>query len=270
MNRGLIVTYHGVEARPGPLWIDPGRFAAQLDELVGTGAHLTTMTELLEGLRSGELPPRSVAITFDDGLRSVVEFATPLLIERNLPATVFCVAGRLGGDNGWPTQPAGTERRPLASAAELRHLAAAGFEIGSHGMHHLPLHDLPVQQLVREVVDSKHLLEQSIGSAVSAFAYPYGVIPGPAARSLIGSTYAWACTTRAGLALAGDDPTAVPRVDAHYLRRPLLLRRAASGSLRFYLGLRRGAAAARRRVITDYAATPRGNADAVAASSGVR
>src|SRR5204862_10841 len=74
-----------------------------------------------------------VAITFDDGFASVARTAWPLLAERGLTATVFCVAGYLGGANDWPTQATGAPRLPLADAASLTALAAEGVELGAHG-----------------------------------------------------------------------------------------------------------------------------------------
>jgi peptidoglycan/xylan/chitin deacetylase (PgdA/CDA1 family) len=47
----------------------------------------------LESLLSGTPPPRAVAITFDDGYRSVHESAFPILKEAQLPATVYLISG---------------------------------------------------------------------------------------------------------------------------------------------------------------------------------
>ena len=255
-GRALIITYHGVEAGTGPLWINPGLFRAQLDCLRDCGARAVTLTELADGLVNGGLPRRSVAITFDDGFRSVVETAVPLLAERGMRATIFCVAGSLGRDNRWPAEPQSVPRRPLASAAALTELAALGFEIGAHGMQHVPLPAASAEQLRQEIVDSKQSLEQQLGTSVTSFAYPYGAKPGASGRALVEATYSWACTTRAGYASAATKPWELPRVDIHYLRRPALLGRAAAGTLEGYLELRRRAAWVRRRVVNDYLEAP--------------
>ena len=85
----------------------------------------------------GRPPERAVALTFDDGFASVVDHALPLLLERGFPATVFCVAGYLGGLNDWPTEPA---RPPAALATPPRWPAGRRpLEIGSHGIQHAPL-----------------------------------------------------------------------------------------------------------------------------------
>lgn len=52
----------------------------------------------LETLIAGQAPPGAVAITFDDGYRSVYEQAYPLLRAANLPATVYLIADVVGNE----------------------------------------------------------------------------------------------------------------------------------------------------------------------------
>jgi peptidoglycan/xylan/chitin deacetylase (PgdA/CDA1 family) len=248
----LVLTYHAVEAGPPPLCIEPSLLRAHLDCLQDAGAQTLTLSELAAALRSGRLPRRSVAITFDDGFESVATEAAPLLAERDHTATVFCVAGHVGGVNDWPTQPADVPRRRLADASTLVGLAQAGFEIGSHGMEHLPLERASDERVQRELVDSKLELERALGVAVRSFAYPYGAMPGHGARALLESTYSAACTGGMRRVGSGADALELPRVDAHYLRRPKVLRGVLEGRLDPYLHLRRVGARARRLVREDY------------------
>ena len=125
----IVLAYHAIEAGPPPLSIEPDVFRDHLATIEDAGVRVVPLGEIADG------PDEPcVAITFDDGFASVVENAAPALVERGLPATVFCVAGHLGGVNDWPGEP--PPQRRLASAAEL---AACGIEIGSHGMTHLRL-----------------------------------------------------------------------------------------------------------------------------------
>ena len=107
--------------------------------------------------------------------------------------------------------------------------------------------------LRREVVESRLVLEQAVGVTVTSFAYPYGARPTSAARRLVGETYTAACATTLDTVRIGSDPHALPRVDAHYVKKPSLLGAALAGSLGPYLRARRVAAGARRRVLKDYA-----------------
>ncbi len=257
----LILMYHGVEARQGPLFIDPSTFAAHADAIVASQLPVLTMIEVGDLLREGRLPDRAVALTFDDGFLSVIEQAAPLLVERNLRATVFCVAGRLGGTNQWPTGRPGAPHVDLAAAVDLSTLVSAGFEIGAHGMDHEPFDTEDPVVIQREVAGARVLLEQRIGVPVRALAYPYGAAPTPTALALVRETYRVACTTRIGRVVDGSDPHALPRVDAHYLRSPRLFRTALNGGADAYLAVRSAAAIARRRVRSDYSPRRAGAAE---------
>jgi peptidoglycan/xylan/chitin deacetylase (PgdA/CDA1 family) len=252
-TKALILTYHGIGPGPRPLSVDPGLFAEQLDCLLSCGAKPMTVSALGARLATGDLPGPAVAITFDDGLLSVAETAAPMLTERGMTATIFCVAGRLGGEDRWPDARSGGPYRPLAGPGALRELAAAGFEIGAHGMQHRALRGASPAELRSEVVEARDALEQQLQISVDSFAYPYGALPDRPGRALIRSTYAFACTTRSGYATQACEPSALPRVDIHYLSRTALLTRALQGTLDGYLAVRRRAAWVRRVAVKDYA-----------------
>jgi len=250
--RALILTYHAVEAGRSPLSFDARLFAAHADEIVASGLRSFTIRQLAEALHAGDTD-NAVAITFDDGFASVVETAVPLLLDRGLTATVFCVAGHLGGMNDWPSARSGGLRSPLASAHSLADPVRAGIEIGSHGVDHAPLQDTNEQVVRREAVDSKAMLEDALGTTVSSFSYPYGVLPTHPARGLVEQTYSAACTTALARVSRGADPLALPRVDAHYVRRPEFLHRVLEGRLDSYLRVRDALGRARRTIAKDYA-----------------
>ena len=248
----VVLMYHGVERRPGPLFVEPSLFVEQLDAIVDAGVPALTVSELAAGLDAGRLPAHGVAITFDDGFASVVEHAGPALLDRGLRATVFCVAGRLGGSNAWPSARPGAVVVPLANGPDLTRLAALGFEIGGHGLEHAPLDTTDAVTIRREVAEGRRRLESAVGVAVRSFAYPYGARPSPAAAAAVAQAYRAACTTRIGRVGPGSDLLALPRVDAHYLRSPERLAAVLGGEANAYLALRRAGASARRRVVADY------------------
>jgi len=250
--QALILTYHSIEDMASPLCVDPALFGAHLDEIASAGARCLTIRQLAEELRAGGSDAGAVAITFDDGFASVAESAVPLLLDRGLTATVFCVAGHLGGLNDWPSGRSGGLRSQLASASAMSDLAKAGIEIGSHGMRHDPLKGAGAQRMRREVVDSKERLEAALGTQVSSFSYPYGALPERGTRELVEQTYTAACTTKLGRVPRGADPLALPRVDAHYLRRPAVLHHVLEGRLDPYLWVRGGLGSARRILASDY------------------
>ena len=220
--------------------------------IAASGLPVLTIAEVGDRLREGRLPVRAVAVTFDDAFASVVEEAAPRLQEHGLRATVFCVAGRIGGTNAWPTARAGAPRVDLADAAGVSRLVEQGFEIGSHGIDHAPLDTSDADEIRSEVAASRVELERLLGVQVRSFAYPYGATASAAARRHVSESYSAACTTRIGRVEEGADPFALPRVDAYYLQSPRRFEAVLAGRAGGYLALRRCAASARRRVRHDY------------------
>jgi peptidoglycan/xylan/chitin deacetylase (PgdA/CDA1 family) len=126
----------------------------------------------------GSEPPAGLAaITFDDGMRNNHEVAWPILAEYEIPATVYVTIGFIDGSSPWVGSGGDGA---MMSAAQLRELAAAGWELGAHTMTHPDMSKLGYEQCLAEIRDSAHELERLGGTAVRTFAYPFGRY-GPAA-----------------------------------------------------------------------------------------
>jgi peptidoglycan/xylan/chitin deacetylase (PgdA/CDA1 family) len=253
MTQAIILTYHSVEAGPAPLCVHPELFREHMDAVQRSGLEVLTVAELADRLRRRALTARTVTITFDDGFRSVAANAAPILRERGLRATVFCVAGRLGGASDWPSARPDTHAADLADELELAGLVAQGVEIGAHGVQHEPLVGTDARVLRDEIAGSRTLLEERLAVNVTSFAYPYGAGPSPAAAQLVADTFDAACTTVLSTVGQQSDRLALPRIDVHYVRRPERFQRLLAGSLGPYLTLRRVGAEARRLGRRDYA-----------------
>jgi len=244
-----ILTYHSLDASGSVVSTAPDVFAAQVRTLQARGLRAVALGEVLEAWERGcAVAAGTVVLTFDDGFASVREVAAPLLLAAGFRATVFVVAGRLGLRNDWPTQGRGIPIRPLLSAPEVREMAAAGFEIGAHGLTHRPLDTLDARALEEETAGARRRLEDVVGRAVRVFAYPEGRADA-AARAQAALHYRAACSTELRTARAADDRAWLPRLDACYLRRrlPFDLLGTAWGDA--YLGLRRLGRAARRVLV---------------------
>jgi peptidoglycan/xylan/chitin deacetylase (PgdA/CDA1 family) len=93
-QRLLILCYHGIsledehEWRPA-LFVSPQHFERRLGILEKERYTVLPLGEALEGLYRNDLPPRSVAITFDDGTYDFYRQAYPRLKQREFPSTVY-------------------------------------------------------------------------------------------------------------------------------------------------------------------------------------
>jgi peptidoglycan/xylan/chitin deacetylase (PgdA/CDA1 family) len=99
-GRGLLILiYHRVLAAPDPLrsrTVQAAAFAAQMD-LVASCFDVLPLPEALERLAAGSLPPRALAVTFDDGYADNLTVALPIMRERGIRPTVFVATGYLDG-----------------------------------------------------------------------------------------------------------------------------------------------------------------------------
>jgi peptidoglycan/xylan/chitin deacetylase (PgdA/CDA1 family) len=93
-RRLLIVCWHHVSIDDEHLWnptlcISPATFRSRLELLRSTRCNVMPLEEALEGVRSGRLPKRAVALTLDDGESSISLRAWPMLREFGFPATLY-------------------------------------------------------------------------------------------------------------------------------------------------------------------------------------
>ena len=159
-----ILLYHHVHPDPPSLdyWIDVENFEDQMQILSDLGYHTVTPTQLRQAILQGlQLPQKPVIITFDDGNEDNYEYAFPIMQKFGFIGVAYIVANRIGADG-------------FLSAEQLKEIAAAGWEIGSHSMTHTDLADVTPVELREELLDSRLRLEREIGVEVRSFAYPFG------------------------------------------------------------------------------------------------
>lgn len=208
-----MLCYHGVsDAWPDPLAIGPARLRAQVARLLRRGWRPATLAEAVTA------PPwrRTLAVTFDDGLRSVIRLGLPVLRELGVPATVFTPTAFVEGGRpfAWPGTDhwLGTEHeRELEGMSwdELARLRDAGWEIGSHSASHARLTQLGDAALTAELGESKRAVEERLGGCRS-IAYPFSDVDDRVVAAARSAGY------EAGAAVLpvrhGDDPLRFPRV----------------------------------------------------------
>jgi peptidoglycan/xylan/chitin deacetylase (PgdA/CDA1 family) len=249
----MIATYHAVAQPASPVSTPVAQLESDLAGLVRAGFAFVSLGQCADWVAGRiALPTRAVAITFDDAYESVVTLALPVLARFQVPATVFAIASRLGGDNRWPGQWPSIPTMRLADASGLRELVAGGLSIGAHSWTHAPLPHVGEGDLDQEIIASADRLEQVVGVPVQHFAYPYGAY-GLREVRVVTSRFVTGVTTRAALVRRGASPVDLPRIDCHDLRVALALGIADGPATSAYLAARRAARAARRTVERLYA-----------------
>ncbi|MEA2352969.1 MAG: hypothetical protein QOJ14_1383 [Thermoleophilaceae bacterium] len=180
MSDVLVLCYHALSPDwPADLSVTPDRFEAQVELLVRRGYVGATLEQAL----TAPPGPRTVAITFDDAYRSVLELALPILDRLGMPASVYVPTAwpERGKPMRWPGIDqwlGGEHEHELAcmSWEELRGLADHGWEIGSHTRSHPRLPELDDATLDDELVGSRADCEAGMGRPCETLAYPYGAV----------------------------------------------------------------------------------------------
>jgi peptidoglycan/xylan/chitin deacetylase (PgdA/CDA1 family) len=171
--------YHAVsEDWPADLSLTPDALDRHLGQLARRGYAGLPAREAL-----GAAPPgRAVAITFDDAYRSVLELAKPILDRYGMRASVYVPTDWAGRDEPmiWPgieQWHGGPHEHELLCMSwdELRALADAGWEVGSHTRSHPRLNEVADDAaLDDELAGSRAACEEAMGRPCESIAYPYG------------------------------------------------------------------------------------------------
>jgi peptidoglycan/xylan/chitin deacetylase (PgdA/CDA1 family) len=174
----LVLAYHAVsEHWPADLSVTPERLASQLRLVLARGYQGATLQEAISD------PPakKTVVVTFDDGFRSVVTHALPILDHHNIPGTVFVPTDYIGTDEPmrWPGIDrwyGGRHEAELLPMGwpDLAMLADAGWEVGSHTRSHPRLTQLDDASLEAELYGSRVTCERELAQPCRTLAYPYG------------------------------------------------------------------------------------------------
>jgi len=173
----VVLMYHHVgEGGQPSTRVTTDQFTAHLEQIEAEGYTVVPLADVVAALAGGPaLPDKAVAITFDDGYRSVGEIAHPLLAERDWPYTVFVNTAPVDDGYGqyleWP---------------QMRAMAQAGATFANHSTSHAPLFvreddedQAAWAQRIREDLDhAQRRLVDALGEAALTdpplLAYPYG------------------------------------------------------------------------------------------------
>jgi biofilm PGA synthesis lipoprotein PgaB len=161
----VVSVYHHVSnSTPPSTSLSPEAFRAHLTFLAENDFTVLPVTEIINELnRGGELPSKSVAITFDDGYESIYSTAFPLLQEFGFPFSVFVSTG-----------PIDRQQAGYMTWEHLSMLRDAGVIIGNHGTEHRSMLGQSRDEARADILDAQSRITAELGPQPHLFAYPYG------------------------------------------------------------------------------------------------
>jgi len=173
-NQGWpVLTYHLIHPSLSDRnAVSPLQLAQHLDALLENGLTFRAIDDLYLVHTLGDYDEPGVLLAFDDGYLTTMEYAFPLLEERDIPFIVFVPVDYIGQTNLW--NPKARYICQHLSWKDLWFLQHEIATIGSHACSHHSLVKFGPDQIEKELVQSKVRLENKLGVSIHYVAYPYG------------------------------------------------------------------------------------------------
>lgn len=237
-NKFPILTYHSIDESESVISVSDEMFGEQMDFLHKNDFNTVSLKTLAGFLIKREnLPPKTVALTFDDGYENFYTRAFPILQKYNFTATVFLITDYCGKRSDWSGNSTALEQRKLMDWNKIKELNNYRIEFAAHSRTHPDLTKIPIADAERQMAESKSEIESQLGTEAANFAYPYGSF-NREIKTLAEKYFRIAVSTNLGKIQIGDDKLQLKRIDAYYLKNSRVFNRVLSGKFDEYLYLR--------------------------------
>lgn len=206
-----ILAYHNMDpVKKGSMTVSTARFTEQMAYLKNNGYTVIPLKEAVQYLQGkiASIPAKPVVITADDGREAVYKYMMPIIQKYHYPVTLFIF-------------PSVISHAPWALTWEqLKTLQNTGlFDIQDHTYSHPNFkqekrHLSPTafaKAVHYELVTSKNVLDQRLGTQVTLLAWPFGIYNMEVENAAANAGYTMAFSIDYRCATKSDKPMAVPR-----------------------------------------------------------
>jgi hypothetical protein len=224
-KKGLtILTYHGISNEIYPdETVTPEEFEKQL-QYIKENYKVISLEEAVEYIQADiEKIAGSIVITFDDGYSDNYHYAYPLLNKHNFPATIFLISDFINDKEG-----------KYLSQSQIHKMKSNNISFGSHTISHRILTGLTNKEVVREIRDSKDILEAQLGQRINSFAYPVGTMVDfndEIVKIVKDSKYACACSNVYGINDSNTNIFALKRIGIETTDNFFIFKKKLNGAL---------------------------------------
>lgn len=206
-----VLCYHNLSPTTvGSMNMTPQKFESEIKWLKDNGFNIIPLKEVvayLEGQRPS-LPSKPVVVSADDGWKSVYTYMLPIIKKYNIPVTLFIYP---------QTISAGKNALTWEQLSELKQTGL--FDIQSHTYSHpnfkqmkRRLSPVAYEKFVHnELVNSKKILEDKLGSPITFLAWPFGIYNDYLEQAATNAGYAMAFSIDDHTANKSYKPMAQPR-----------------------------------------------------------
>ena len=232
-----VLMYHHISPKPGLVTCSPENFRAQMEWLAKNGWKTLSTAAFAEALATGQIPRKSVLISFDDGYLDNWVYAHPVLQELGQRATIFLITGWVGdgpqrahaGESGWPDVPNHNEAMVAAANgqldtaflrwSEVDAMRAAGtFDFHSHTHSHTRWDRTVADQAARDaalaadLATSRATLSAQLGDVSPHLCWPQGYFDAAYQRVAKEAGFTHLYTTEPGVVRSDVDLACIPRL----------------------------------------------------------
>jgi len=184
--------------------VAPKNFDAQMSWLADHSFHTVSMGQLLAYLKQRQpLPSKPIVISFDDGWEEQYAVAYPTLRKYNFIGTFFVYTNSI-------------DHKLFLTWAQLQEMSEAGMDIQAHTLTHPHLRTLAPDVALKEIADSKAILEKRLGKPVTSFNYPFGEYNAAIIDMVKRAGFEGAVTLAAGYKQRADELFTLHRIRVSY------------------------------------------------------
>lgn len=215
-----ILMYHKIPAielqSQHKIYVTQKKFEKHLKLFKFLGFKTLTFSDLKK-FKSGDFsfnlfPRKPLILTFDDGYKDNLEYASPLLKKYDFKAQLFLLADSKIDSNQWDHSETESPHEIISGADRLKWKDSA-FEIGSHGFSHQKITSMTEAEARLELRKSKDDLEKEFQKNIPVYAFTYGDTSDKAAMWALEEGYDFAVNTDTGGLLLEEDPYKIFRVN---------------------------------------------------------
>jgi len=232
-----VLMYHHVNHHKGDIvTVTPEVFEGEMEYLSKKGYRTLKIDELFSYVKGESiLHEKGVLITFDDGWLDNYIYAFPVLKKYKINAVIFLITERVeAASNIVRSQESGVRSNEIIIPSHngckrlikdgrgdevvlnwdiIKEMMGSGLvEFYSHTNSHARCDLLSEDELKEELMKSKEIIEEKLGSPCQYLCWPYGRYNDAALKIAKGIGYKGIFTTERGVVRAGSNPFAVKRI----------------------------------------------------------
>jgi len=165
-DSAVIIMYHRFGENDFPSTnVKLEKFEQHIEELNKEKYNIVSLKTITEAFKNSlKLPPRTIAITIDDGYISSYTEAWPRLKKAGIPFTIFISTGSIDKQN-----------KRYITWENIRELDAEPLvDIGHHGHAHAHMTNITPSEALTDIAAADEIFERELGYIPNIFAFPYG------------------------------------------------------------------------------------------------